>query len=82
MFFRDAPDHAYKEHLAPPIEGCAQRSGRQSEGIDFSMYGMPLAQALVFLTCVIAFVLATQWRPFHPFLVLVVLSATFGYIAG
>jgi GntP family gluconate:H+ symporter len=46
------------------------------------MYGMPLAQALVFLTCVIAFVLATQWRPFHPFLVLVVLATTFGYIAG
>jgi gluconate:H+ symporter, GntP family len=46
------------------------------------MYGMPLAQALLFLTCVIAFVLATQWRPFHPFLVLVVLAAVFGYIAG
>jgi GntP family gluconate:H+ symporter len=46
------------------------------------MYGMPLAQALVFLTCVIAFVLATQWRPFHPFLVLVVLATIFGYIAG
>jgi GntP family gluconate:H+ symporter len=46
------------------------------------MYGMPLAQALVFVTCVIAFVLATQWRPFHPFLVLVVLAAVFGYIAG
>lgn len=46
------------------------------------MYGMPLAQALVFLTCVIAFILATQWRPFHPFLVLVVLAPIFGYIAG
>jgi len=46
------------------------------------MYGMPLAQALVFLTCVIAFVLATQWRPFHPFLVLVVTGTVFGYIVG
>jgi GntP family gluconate:H+ symporter len=46
------------------------------------MYGMPLAQALVFLTCVIAFVLATQWRPFHRFIVLVVLATAFGYIAG
>ena len=46
------------------------------------MYGMPLAQALLFLTCVIAFILATQWRPFHPFLVLVVLVPIFGYIAG
>jgi gluconate:H+ symporter, GntP family len=46
------------------------------------MYGMPLAQALVFLTCVIAFVLAIQWRPFHPFLVLTVLATAFGYIAG
>jgi gluconate:H+ symporter, GntP family len=46
------------------------------------MYGMPLAQALLFLTCVIAFILATQWRPFHPFLVLVVLAPIFGYIAG
>ena len=46
------------------------------------MYGMPLAQALVFLTCVIAFILATHWRPFHPFLVLVVLAPIFGYIAG
>jgi GntP family gluconate:H+ symporter len=46
------------------------------------MYGMPLAQALLFLTCVIAFILATQWRPFHPFLVLVVLAPVFGYIAG
>ena len=41
------------------------------------MYGMPLAQALLFLTCVIAFILATQWRPFHPFLVLVVLAPVF-----
>ena len=46
------------------------------------MYGMPLAQALLFLTCVIAFILATQWRPFQPFLVLVVLAPIFGYIAG
>jgi GntP family gluconate:H+ symporter len=46
------------------------------------MYGMPLAQALVFVTCVIALILATQWRPFHPFLVLVVLATAFGYIAG
>jgi GntP family gluconate:H+ symporter len=46
------------------------------------MYGMPLAQALLFLTCVIAFILATQWRPFHPFLVLVVMAPIFAYIAG
>jgi gluconate:H+ symporter, GntP family len=55
---------------------------RQSEEIEVSMYGMPLAQALLFLTCVIAFILATQWRPFHPFLVLVALAPIFGYIAG
>ena len=70
MSFRDAPNHAYTEALALSV------------GIDLSMYGMPLAQALVFLTCIIAFVLATQWRPFHPFLVLVVLATIFGYIAG
>jgi GntP family gluconate:H+ symporter len=46
------------------------------------MYGMPLAQALLFLTCVIAFILATQWRPIHPFLLVVVLAPIFGYIAG
>jgi gluconate:H+ symporter, GntP family len=46
------------------------------------MYGMPLAQALVFLTGVIAFILLTRWRPFHPFLVLVILATAFGYIAG
>ncbi len=46
------------------------------------MYGMPLAQALVFLTSVVVLILATQWRPFHPFIVLVVIAAVFGYIAG
>jgi GntP family gluconate:H+ symporter len=46
------------------------------------MYGMPLAQALVFLTSVVVLILATQWRPFHPFIMLVVIAAVFGYIAG
>jgi GntP family gluconate:H+ symporter len=46
------------------------------------MYGMPLAQALVFVAAVVIIIGATQWRNFHPFLVLVVAAAAFGAIAG
>jgi gluconate:H+ symporter, GntP family len=46
------------------------------------MYGMPIAQALVFLTAVIVIVAAIQWRHFHPFLAIVAVAATFGFIAG
>jgi len=46
------------------------------------MYGMPLAQALVFFTSLIVLVLATQWRGFHPFLVIVAIASAFGFIAG
>jgi GntP family gluconate:H+ symporter len=46
------------------------------------MYGMPMAQALVFLAAVIVLVAAIQWRHFHPFLVIVVVAAVFGFIAG
>jgi GntP family gluconate:H+ symporter len=46
------------------------------------MYGMPLSQALVFVVAVVIIIVATQWRHFHPFLVLVVIAAAFGYLAG
>jgi GntP family gluconate:H+ symporter len=46
------------------------------------MYGMPIAQALVFLAAVIVLVAAIQWRHFHPFLALVTVAAVFGFIAG
>jgi GntP family gluconate:H+ symporter len=46
------------------------------------MYGMPLSQALVFVASVIVLLAATQWRHFHPFLVIVVIAAAFGFVAG
>jgi gluconate:H+ symporter, GntP family len=46
------------------------------------MYGMPIAQALVFLVAVIVLITAIQWRHFHPFLAIVVVAAVFGFIAG
>lgn len=46
------------------------------------MYGMPLSQSLVFLASVVFLFVATQWRRVHPFLVIVVIAAAFGYIAG
>lgn len=46
------------------------------------MYGMPIAQALVFLAAVIVLVAAIQARHFHPFLAIVVVAAAFGFIAG
>ena len=46
------------------------------------MYGMPLSQTFVLLAGVLFVVATTQWRPFHPFLVLVVVAAAFGAIAG
>ena len=46
------------------------------------MYGMPIAQALVFVAAVIVLVTAVQWRHFHPFLAILIIAAGFGYIAG
>ena len=46
------------------------------------MYGMPIAQALVFLAAVIVVIAAIQWRHFHPFLAIVAVAAIFGFIAG
>jgi gluconate:H+ symporter, GntP family len=46
------------------------------------MYGMHSAQALVFFVSVCVLIVATQWRHFHPFLVLVVIAPAFGAIAG
>ncbi len=46
------------------------------------MYGMPIAQALVFLAAVIVIITAIQWRRCHPFLALVVVAAAFGFVAG
>jgi gluconate:H+ symporter, GntP family len=46
------------------------------------MYGMPLSQALAFLVLVIILFIATQWRQFHPFLVLVVIASAFGLVVG
>jgi gluconate:H+ symporter, GntP family len=46
------------------------------------MYGMPLAQALVFVASILVLILATQWWRLHPFIVLTVIAAAFGDIAG
>jgi len=46
------------------------------------MYGMPIAQSLVFLAAVIVLVTAIQRRHFHPFLAIVVIAVVFGYVAG
>jgi gluconate:H+ symporter, GntP family len=46
------------------------------------MYGMPLAQALVFVASVLVLILATQWWTLHPFIVLTVIAAAFGDVAG
>jgi GntP family gluconate:H+ symporter len=51
--------------------------------VKYSMYhGMPLSQALVLLAEVIVVIVATQWRNFHPFLVIVVIATAFGFMAG
>jgi gluconate:H+ symporter, GntP family len=46
------------------------------------MYGMPLSQALVFALSVVVLLIATEWRRFNPFLVIVVIAPAFGLIAG
>jgi GntP family gluconate:H+ symporter len=46
------------------------------------MYGMPLAQALLFLISAVILILVTQWRRFHPFPAIVVIASAFGFIAG
>jgi gluconate:H+ symporter, GntP family len=46
------------------------------------MYGMPVAQSLVFLAAVIVLVTAIQRQRLHPFLAILVIAAVFGYIAG
>jgi GntP family gluconate:H+ symporter len=46
------------------------------------MYGMPIAQSLVFLAAVVVLITAIQWQRFHPFLAIVVIATVFGYIAG
>jgi GntP family gluconate:H+ symporter len=46
------------------------------------MYGMPIAQALVFLGAVIVILAATQWRHIHAFVAITVVAALFGFIAG
>jgi gluconate:H+ symporter, GntP family len=46
------------------------------------MYGMPLSQALAFFVSAIILLTATQWRQFHPFLVIVVIASAYGLIAG
>ncbi len=46
------------------------------------MYGMPIAQSLVFLAAVIVLVTAIQRRHIHPFLAILVVAAVFGYAAG
>jgi GntP family gluconate:H+ symporter len=43
---------------------------------------MPLAQSFVFLAAIVALVVATQWRQFHPFLAIAVVATLFGYIVG
>ncbi|MFY9837424.1 MAG: GntP family permease [Xanthobacteraceae bacterium] len=46
------------------------------------MYGMPLSQALAFALSVAILFIATEWRRFHPFLVIIVIASAFGLIAG
>jgi gluconate:H+ symporter, GntP family len=46
------------------------------------MYGMPLSQALAFALSLVILLIATEWRRFHPFLVIVVVASAFGLIAG
>jgi GntP family gluconate:H+ symporter len=46
------------------------------------MNGMPLAQALAFLGAAAIIILAARWRPIHPFLLLIIIAAVFGYAAG
>jgi GntP family gluconate:H+ symporter len=46
------------------------------------MYGMPLAQALVFVALVAVLVAATQRDRVHPFLALILLAFVFGETAG
>jgi len=46
------------------------------------MYGMPIAQSLVFLAAVIILIATIQRRHLHPFLAIVVITAVFGYVAG
>jgi GntP family gluconate:H+ symporter len=46
------------------------------------MYGMPLSQALAFALSVAVLLIATEWRRFNPFLVIVVIASAFGLIAG
>ena len=44
------------------------------------MYGMPLSQALVFVAAAVVIVAAS--RRIHPFIVIAIVAAAFGYIAG
>ncbi len=46
------------------------------------MYGMPLAQAIVFSIAVIILLWVTQRRYLPPFLAIVIVAAAFGYVAG
>jgi len=50
--------------------------------VKYSMYGMPLAQALLFLISAVILILVTQWRHFHPFPAIVAMASVFGFIAG
>ena len=45
------------------------------------MYGMPLAQALLFVAMAAVLVAAVQWRV-HAFVAIVVLASVFGATAG
>jgi GntP family gluconate:H+ symporter len=46
------------------------------------MYGMPIAQSLVFLAAVIVLVTAIQRQQLHPFVAIIVVTVVFGYVAG
>ena len=46
------------------------------------MYGMPLAQAIVFSIAVIILLWVTQRRHLPPFLAIVIVASAFGYVAG
>src|SRR5580704_10872149 len=65
-----------------PMARRAQSPTCHFNEVTLSMYGMPIAQALVFLVAVIVLITAIQWRHFHPFLAIVVVAAVFGFIAG
>jgi GntP family gluconate:H+ symporter len=66
---------SYREERASSLDDAARLGGLHIAigKVRLSMYGMPLAQALLLVAAVIVLVAAIQWRHFHPFLAIVVI---------